>query len=330
VAVSAPPTVVALRALGLGDLLTALPALRAIAAHFPEHHRVLVTPRYLAPLLEGTGVVHEVVPHDAVRSPDSLRSLALPGFDVDVAINLHGRGPESSLALASSEARRIIAFAHDAVPSTSDGPSWCEDEHEVHRWCRLLEESGVPADPENLYLTVPVGSGSEQGSRPTVLHPGASSAARRWPDDRWAALASALERDGHRVVLTGVAADVPLCGRIRRAATLPGSSDLSGRTSLPQLAALLAGARLVVVGDTGVAHLATAVRAPSVVLFGPEPPSRWGPPADARHVVIWRGLTGDPNAAHIDDGLAQISTGEVLDAIRSHPAVGELTSRSGR
>jgi len=64
-------------------------------------------------------------------------------------------------------------------------------------------------------------------------------------------------------------------------ADLPDDSVLAGRTTLPQLAALVAEASLVVCGGTGIAHLATAVGTPSVVLFGPVPPEHWGPPPSA-------------------------------------------------
>jgi ADP-heptose:LPS heptosyltransferase len=63
---------------------------------------------------------------------------------------------------------------------------------------------------------------------------------------------------------------------------------LAGRTDVGELAALVAGARLVVCGDTGVGHLATGYGTPSVLLFGPNPPAIWGPLVDLdRHRVLW-------------------------------------------
>src|SRR5205823_1228874 len=71
----------------------------------------------------------------------------------------------------------------------------------------------------------------------------------------------------------------------------------------------------VVSGDTGVAHLATALRTPSVVLFGPVSPRLWGPPEDARHLVLWAGRTGDPHAGSPDAGLLEITPEQVLQAL---------------
>lgn len=82
------------------------------------------------------------------------------------------------------------------------------------------------------------------------------------------------------------------------------------------LAAVVAAAGRIVCGDTGVAHLATALGTPSVVLFGPTPPLLWGPPADRpQHVALWSGNTGDPHARVPDAGLLAIGVEEVAAAL---------------
>ena len=88
-----------------------------------------------------------------------------------------------------------------------------------------------------------------------------------------------------------------------------------GRTDLRGLAAAVAAAARVICGDTGVAHLATALGTPSVVLFGPTPPAEWGPPADRpQHVALHHGGRGDPHAGEPDPGLLEITVDEVLRA----------------
>jgi ADP-heptose:LPS heptosyltransferase len=82
-----------------------------------------------------------------------------------------------------------------------------------------------------------------------------------------------------------------------------------------ELAALVADARLVVSGDTGIAHLATAFVTPSVVLFGPTPPFTWGPPGSGPHVALWAGRLGDPHGQTIDPGLLAITVDDVLAAV---------------
>jgi ADP-heptose:LPS heptosyltransferase len=77
---------------------------------------------------------------------------------------------------------------------------------------------------------------------------------------------------------------------------------------------VVATASLVVCGDTGVAHLATAYATPSVVLFGPTPPAYWGPPDRPWHRSLWTGGTGDPHGDAPDPGLLEIAVDDVVAA----------------
>jgi ADP-heptose:LPS heptosyltransferase len=152
---------------------------------------------------------------------------------------------------------------------------------------------------------------------PTIVHPGAAAPGRRWPVERFAAVAGELAASGHHIVLTGSAAERPLALEVARRAGLPDRSVLAGRTSLAGLAALTAEARLTVSGDTGLAHLASAYARPSVVLFGPVPPAEWGPPAHPRHQVLWAaggGYRGDPHGNSLDPALAAIPASAVVAA----------------
>ncbi|MEV0154437.1 glycosyltransferase family 9 protein, partial [Micromonospora sp. NPDC050686] len=147
---------------------------------------------------------------------------------------------------------------------------------------------GIPADRTDLALRQPEPAGQPTGA--TVLHPGSKIEAKRWPAERFAALARELADRGHRVVVTGSPDERALAALVAAGAGLPADAVLAGRTDVGALAALVAHARLVVSGDTGVAHLATGYATASVVLFGPVPPARWGPPAGRpRHRVLWGG-----------------------------------------
>ncbi|PZR52208.1 glycosyltransferase family 9 protein [Xylanimonas oleitrophica] len=241
-----------------------------------------------------------------------------------VAVNLHGRGPASHRALQATAPGTLVAFG--CAEAGHDGPAWDPGEHEVRRWCRLVSAAGGPCGPEDLRLTEPR---APRGST-VVVHPGAASGARRWPVARWAAVAAALAHDGLRVVLTGSTAERPLCRAVLAAAAGAGADveDASGRLDLDELADLVGGARLLLSGDTGVAHLATALGTPSVTLFGPVPPSAWGPSIDLdRHTALWHGPTavpGDPHGTYLDPTLARITTAEVLDACAALLAVEQV------
>jgi len=193
-------------------------------------------------------------------------------------------------------------------------PEWRADEHEVLRWCRMLTEQGIPADPRDLYIDPPTGALPPEAVGATIVHPGAASPSRRWPAERFARVARAELERGRAVFFTGTTSERALAEEVARLAG--GGYLLAGRTDLAGLAVLVAAAGLIVSGDTGVAHLATAFRIPSIVLFGPTSPAHWGPPAgDPRHVALWAGRLGDPHAREPDPGLLDIDAEHVLAAV---------------
>jgi ADP-heptose:LPS heptosyltransferase len=111
---------------------------------------------------------------------------------------------------------------------------------------------------------------------------------------------------------------------VAAAAGLDAAGVLAGQLSILGVAELVAQASLVISGDTGIAHVATACGTPSVVLFGPAPPSRWGPPPGRPcHIALWHGREpGDIFAATPDPALLEITVEEVLDAADRARAAG--------
>ncbi|MFI6780422.1 glycosyltransferase family 9 protein [Micromonospora sp. NPDC050276] len=301
--------ILVLRALGVGDLVTAVPALRALRAAYPSRELALAAPAWLAPLVDLVGGVDRLVDTAGLDRPIRI------GSAPRVAVNLHGRGPQSHRLLAATRPGRLLAFAN-ADAGHADGPAWAADEHEVARWCRLLSWYDVPTDRTDLGLRRPGSAGLPHGV--TLVHPGSKIPAKRWPAERFAALARALTDQGHRVLLTGSADERALAARVADAAGLTSDAVLAGRTDLGALAALVANARLVVSGDTGVAHLATGYGTASVVLFGPVPPAHWGPPANRpRHRVLWAGDSDWPRWDGVGSHptMAALRLDEVLAAV---------------
>ncbi|MGY1812777.1 glycosyltransferase family 9 protein [Blastococcus sp. SYSU D00820] len=304
------PSAVVLRPLGLGDLLTGVPAIRAVRAAVPGHRLALATTSALEPLAALIDAVDEVLP------ARELEPLDWSGPPPELAVDLHGKGPLSHVVVADLRPQRLLTFDSPGYP----GPTWYPDEHEVRRWCRLVSEGlGVDADPDALDLAVPAVPPPVTGA--ALVHPGAAFPGRRWPVERFAAVARSLAGQGHDVRITGGPAEVELARSVAAAAGLDDTAVLAGTTTSLELAATVAAARVVVCGDTGVAHLATAYRRPSVVLFGPVAPALWGPPHRRAgdgplHVVLWHGDgTGDPWGTGLDPALARITADEVLAAL---------------
>jgi ADP-heptose:LPS heptosyltransferase len=312
--------VLALRALGLGDALAAVPALRGLRRLFPGRPLLLAASGAPSSLLQECGVVDAVVPVSGLDGPPPGA-----GLGPHVAVNLHGRGPQSHRLLLDGGPDELVAYR--SREAGVEGPAWAGTEHEVRRWCRLVDAAATARGrrtvcrPADLRLELPASWGAPAAAPAgpyAVLHPGASSAARRWPARRWARVARELERTGVPVLLTGGPDERALVRGVATAAGLPATRCTAGELTLPELAALVAGATLLVCGDTGVAHLGTALGTPSVLVFGPVPPSRWGPLADReRHTVIWHGAglgEGDGNADRVDPALLRVPADEVISA----------------
>lgn len=299
------PTVLVLRALKIGDLLVAVPALKGIRATFPRHKVVLAAPAWLSPLVDLIPAIDELLP-----VPDLSFPLPAAFHGVDVAINLHGNGEQSRALLAGLSPIRRIGHGAPGWP----GPPWQAEQHERERWVNLLSWHGIAAEPNDVALAVPPLPPLLRGA--TVIHVGASHGSRHWPVERFAAVARHLTRTGHTVLLTGDEKDAPRSTAVARLAQLHAAQNLAGGISLSGFAALIAAATVVVSADTGAAHLASAYGTPSVVLFGPAPPSQWGPPPGP-HVVLTdesRRL-GEVFSAVPDPALLAVQTRDVLAAV---------------
>lgn len=302
------PELVVLRAIKLGDLLVAVPALRALRRAFPDHRITLATTAWLAPVVE---LVPAVDVHLAQHGLD--HPIAVPAGAVDIAVNLHGAGPESSDLIAALQPRRVIGHADPT--HGYEGPEWRSDVHERDRWADLLTWHGVPADADDVSLARSVAPPVVADA--AVVHVGAFHGARHWPTDRFADVVRGLRDRGADVVLTGGEDDVVRARAVADAAGLAPGAVLAGSLELQDFAGVVAAARVVVTVDTGAAHLATAYGVPSVVLFGPAPPEAWGPPASGPHIVLTDASVrrGDVFAEDPDPAILAVGADDVLAAV---------------
>jgi ADP-heptose:LPS heptosyltransferase len=308
-------TILVLRALpGLGDLLTAIPALRAIREHEPSAHVALVGLAGTAPLVERFGrYIDELIPLPGFpglpEQPPDVE--AIPGFlwalqarHADLAINFHGSGWVTNPLVALFGARATAGY-HVRGEWRPDARRFLEHDDsvpEVIRWLRLTSALGWPSDDARLEFPVRRPSADEAavlgglGGTVAVIHPGASVAERRWSPDAFALVADSLAAAGASVVLTGSDAERDVTAAVA-AAMRAASVDLAGRTSLDGLASLLQSAAVLVCNDTGVSHLADALGTPSVVIFVGSEIDRWAPLDRQLHRRIVPGAAGDAAGA---------------------------------
>ena len=290
----------------VGDVLLAGPAVRAVAAG-AGRVTLLCGPRgrEAARLLPGVDEV--VVAHAGWIDPEPERVTRarvdvlvdrLTDLEIDQALILtsfHQSPLPLALLLRMAGVPAIAAVSVDYPGSLLDVRHRVdEDVHEVERGLSVAATLGYrlpEGDDGRLAVRRDPRAGPPEPEGPyVVVHPGASVPARAWAPERHAALVEALVAEGRRVVVTGGTAERQLTARV--AGGRAGVADLGGRVDLAGLAEVLAGAGVVVVGNTGPAHLAAAVGTPVVSLFAPVVPAvRWRP-WGVRHVLL-----GDQGAA---------------------------------
>ena len=274
-----------------GDVLLSGPAVRAVAAG-AARVTYLCGPqgRAAAGLLPGVDdiVVHRAPWIDPDPQPVSRAAVTalvddIAGRNVDAAVILsswHQSALPTALVLRMAGVPTIAAVSEDYPGSLLDVRHAVDDDmHEVIRSLSTVATLGfqLPDGDDGRLRLRSLPAGPEIDGPYTVVHPGASVPARAWSPTANAALVDSLVAAGRQVVVTGSPDEAGLAAFVA-GHPRPGVVDLGGRTDLAGLAAVLAGADAVVVGNTGPAHLAAAVGTPVVSLFAPTvPSSRWAP-----------------------------------------------------
>jgi ADP-heptose:LPS heptosyltransferase len=310
------PHVLVARQDSMGDVLLAGPAVRAVAAG-AGRVTLLAGPRgrAAAALLPGVDEVlvwsspwidPEPGPVDGAAIEALTGEIAARGVDEGLILTSFHQSPlPLALLLRMAGVERVAAISVDYPGSLlTVRHQVADDLHEVERNLSLAGAVGYrvpPGDDPRLRVALPNRRLPEARGPYLVVHPGASVPSRAWSPERHAALVAELAARGWGVAVTGGAGERVLTAAVAGGAAgatgvelpAPGSVvDLGDRLDLPGLAAVLAGADAVVVGNTGPAHLAAAVGTPVACLFAPVVPAvRWRP---------WRVqsvLLGDQRAA---------------------------------
>jgi lipopolysaccharide heptosyltransferase II len=297
--------VLAVRLDNIGDIVMLGPALRALRRRLPAASITLMASpggSQVVPLLPWVDdvMVERVVWQDAGGrfALDPGRELALVErivarhFDLALIFTSFSQSPwppAYACYLAGIPVRAAQAGDFGGSLLTHVVPALERDAHQVDRNLHLLEELGVAVDERHLEVAVAdaadlaaarllEGVGVPSGERFVALAPGASCAARRYPADRFAEVASLVASAGLPVVLLGSAKEEGLAQAILAATAGRPVVSLVGRTTIAELAAVTARATLVVTNDSGPMHLADAVGRPVVVLFsGTDLESQWRP-----------------------------------------------------
>jgi lipopolysaccharide heptosyltransferase II len=324
-ATSTPQRILIVTLADLGDALLTIPALQALRQSQPQA-RIVVLTTPLGRLALRDQPLDELIVFEKQRfnhpaqllQPQNLRYALslwrrLRQERAEACVILHhlttwfGTLKYAALAAASGAKRRYGLdngrgfFLTDRLPDSGFG-----SKHQAEYWLDLLGLLGVAARPQpGMQPTAAeqaaarqLLSGHDQARPLIALHPGsgAFAPARRWPPQRFAALADALIDDGAQIVLVGGEEEADLRQALRHEMRHSASVlDLGGRTALGELAALLQQCAIFIGNDSGLAHLAASVGTPVVAVFGPTDPRAWGPYGGA----AWQPFGGFDNGVEL-------------------------------
>jgi heptosyltransferase-1 len=285
-----------IRTSSLGDIVHCLPALRALRRHLPQARIGWVVEDVFAPLLAHDPDLDDVLTvalrrwRRAPLAAGTLRDLGaslgrLSAFAPDAVLDLMGNHKAGALAAITSCDRRIGLAAHLRRERSSAAwlSEWVDARggHAVDRALAVAAALGVPErfcgfGPEKILLAAADAPAPGVADGYFVIHPGAAWASKRYPAERWGRVAAALAAGaGLRVLISAGRGEETLAAEVERASG--GAAQRADAPDLPRLVRLLAGAALVLGGDTGPLHLAHALAVPTLFLHGPTDPATHGP-----------------------------------------------------
>jgi ADP-heptose:LPS heptosyltransferase len=311
----APHKIAVLRPLQFGDLMCAVPALRALRTSFPKAEITLIgLPwsitfvdrfyRYLDKFLEFPGFpgFPEQSPQ-ITKMPEFLSKAQAESFDL--AIQMQGSGNLSNSIIALLGAKKTAGFSLEGMycPDETTFMDYPVAEQEIWRLLRLVEFLELPLQGD--YLEFPINEKDRQAfaalndefsispAEYIVIHPGARAESRRWSPQKFAAVADSVADYGFTIVLTGTAEEKEITQDVANRMSHK-AVNLTGRTDYGSLAALLSNARMLICNDTGVSHLSAALQVPSVVIFSDSEAERWGPLNQHIHKRVLWGSSAPP------------------------------------
>ncbi|HEY0742108.1 MAG TPA: glycosyltransferase family 9 protein [Chryseosolibacter sp.] len=326
------------RALQLGDMLCIIPTVRAIRAAYPEASITLIGlpwqidlvkrfPNYFDSFVEFPGWPGlPEIPWEAERSVAFVKTMQERKFDLVFQMQGNGILTNSMCLLWDGKftvgLRKSSEFISKGIYTVSE-----DTDHEILRFLKILEPIGI--EPKGTHLEFPISEGERQlfhassetlgikNKKYVCIHPGARDPKRRWNLENFAQVADAVHQHGYEVVLTGSVFELDIMNKLASLATAPviNSVERLNDVSLGHLAAIINSSSLLISNDTGVSHIASALKVPSVIIFSPfSDQNRWAPLNSKLHIPISSQSATDVN--------------EVITSVLDHLKLNRLHSSS--
>jgi len=292
------------RALQLGDLLCAVPALRALRAAYPSANITLLGLPWAAAFVNRFHHYVDDFVHfpgypglpeqsfDGVAYGNFIREMETHSFDL--LLQMHGNGTIVNKMLLQCGAKNLAGFHNNA--SHIDSPLFLEYPNrlpEVRRHLSLMSHLGISSQGSHMEFPITKADEEEFFERHSMLanleyvcvHPGSRGAARLWSPHHFAALAHKCTDEGYAVVITGTKEESSITSKVVQLCECP-VIDLTGKTTLGTIACLLKNASLLIANCTGVSHIAAGLQTPSLIISMDGEPDRWRPANKVLHRVI--------------------------------------------
>lgn len=302
-----PKKIAIFRALQLGDMLCAIPAIRALKTLIPESQITLIGlpwarsfvqrfSKYFYGFIQFPG--YPGLPeqgYDETAFKKFIQEVKREKFDL--IIQLHGNGSIINPMIENLEAKYKAGYFQEntVCPNKNLFMEYPDDLPEIERHLQLLKFLGAPS--RGKHLEFPLSKGEKMKFNLlckklrlnrkgyVCLHPGARDNKRWWSPEKFALIGDAIAQRGYQVLLTGTEIEKETVYKVEDLMEFP-ALNCVGKTDLGMLAALIKNSKMIFSNDTGVSHIAAAMKTPSVVVFLSSDPLRWAPLNKDLHQII--------------------------------------------
>ncbi len=293
----------------MGDLLTTVPALKSLRKGFPRSEIVLIGLPWAEEFVQRySNLIDDFMsfpgfmglpeqPFDPEKFSAFLSKVQDEEFDL--AIQMQGSGSITNGMMEMFEAKMLAGFygpeAHR--PNKRFFIKYPKSGHEAERFLQLMENLG--AEREETEINFPISEAEEAAAEKLLreyglsekeficIHPGAREEARRWNPTNFAEAADFVASKGYKIAFTGIERERDYVEKIKRQMDFS-SVNLSGKTNLGEIAAVLKKSALLIANDTGIVHIASAACAESVIIYTKKGSNieRWAPLDRENHTII--------------------------------------------
>ncbi|HEX8462326.1 MAG TPA: glycosyltransferase family 9 protein [Segetibacter sp.] len=299
------------RALQIGDMLCAIPAIRALHNAYPSAEITLIGLPWAKILVERFDYIHSLIvfpgypgfPEQVVNKtafPDILKNIQEQAFDL--VVQMQGSGIISNPLTNLFAGKNIAGYftTGNYCPDKNLFIQYPQGIHEIERHLKLITSLGIdevstdlefPILPEDQEDFAKAGLPVEPGKY-VIVHPGARGASRHWGVENFAAVADFCFENGLQVIITGTKEEAEITSGVINAMKHE-AIDATDRTSLGAVAVLIKNAATLVSNCTGVSHIAAALKTKSIVISLDEEPYRWAPLNKTLHTTIDWATTPD-------------------------------------